>query len=65
MQYTDLWPLIQQDILAVLQADAFLANIPGVAIQPGSTGSVVAAAIDKARAASDVPADAVTDKAGP
>ncbi len=43
MQYTDLWPLIQRDILGCLQADAFLAARPGVLVEPGSTGAVLEA----------------------
>ena len=41
MQYTDLWPLIQADILGCLQADAFLAARPGVLVEPGATEEVV------------------------
>ena len=43
MQYTDLWPLIQGDILGVLQADAFLAARPGILVEPGATEAVLAA----------------------
>jgi hypothetical protein len=45
MNYTDLWPLIQADILGCLQADAFLAGRPGVLVEPGSTEAVVAAKV--------------------
>jgi hypothetical protein len=41
MQYTDLWPLLQKDILGVLQADAFIGARPGVLIEPGDTTSVI------------------------
>ena len=39
--YTDLWPLLQADILGVLQADAFIGARPGVLIEPGDTTSVI------------------------
>lgn len=42
MQYTDLWPVIQQDIWGCLQADAFLAGRPGVLVEPGATAAVLA-----------------------
>jgi hypothetical protein len=51
MQYTDLWPLIQQDILGCLQADAFLAVRPGVLVEPGATEAVLAAKTTAALAA--------------
>ena len=51
MQYTDLWPLIQQDILGCLQADAFLAARPGVLVEPGATEAVLAAKTTAALAA--------------
>jgi len=51
MQYTDLWPLIQQDILGCLQADAFLAGRPGVLVEPGATEAVLAAKTTAALAA--------------
>jgi hypothetical protein len=48
MNYSDLWPLIQQDVLGCLSSDAFLAGLPGVVIEPGATESVVNAAVTKA-----------------
>ena len=51
MQYTDLWPLIQADILGCLQADAFLAARPGVLVEPGATEAVLAAKTTAALAA--------------
>lgn len=35
MNYQDLWPLIQQDILGVLSADSLIGARKGVAIEPG------------------------------
>lgn len=35
MNYTDLWPLIQQDILGCLQADTLIGTRQGVAVEPG------------------------------
>jgi len=43
MNYTDLWPLIQKDILGCLQADGFLAARPGVLVEPGATAAVLEA----------------------
>ena len=37
MNYTDLWPMISADILAVLQADEFLGARPGVLVEPGDS----------------------------
>jgi len=48
MQYTDLWPLLQQDILGCLQADAFLTARPGVLIEPGATAAIVTAKVTAA-----------------
>ncbi|MGA2243814.1 MAG: chitobiase/beta-hexosaminidase C-terminal domain-containing protein [Verrucomicrobiota bacterium] len=48
MNYQDLWPLIQQDILGCLQADAFLGARQGVPIEPGDIGDILAAKINKA-----------------
>ena len=42
MNYVDLWPLLQQDILGVLQADAFLGTRQGVLVEPGDLDSVLA-----------------------
>jgi hypothetical protein len=42
MQYQDLWPLIQRDILGVLQADEFLGVRQGVLVEPGDLESVLA-----------------------
>ena len=47
MNYTDLWPLIQRDLLACLQADAFLAGLPGMLIEPGAPEATVQAAVTK------------------
>jgi hypothetical protein len=38
---TDLWPLLQADILGVLQADAFLGTRAGVLVEPGDIDSVI------------------------
>jgi hypothetical protein len=50
MNYTDLWPLIQADLLACLQADAFFAGRPGVLIEPGSPEQVLTAKVNAALA---------------
>jgi len=41
LAYTDLWPLLQQDILGALQADAFIGTRSGVAVEPGDLPSVI------------------------
>ena len=41
LQYTDLWPLIQADILGVLAADEFIGARPGVLLEPGDIDSVI------------------------
>lgn len=46
-QYTDLWPLIQADILGVLQADDFIGARPGVLVEPGDQQSVISSKIAK------------------
>lgn len=38
MNYKDLWPLIQQDVLGFLSAHEFIGSRPGVAVEPGATG---------------------------
>ena len=48
MKYTDLWPLIQADILGVLQADDFLGTRQGVLVEPGDIESVIATKLAKA-----------------
>lgn len=45
MTYTDLWPLIQADILGVIQADPFLGARNGVLVEPGDVQSNVEAKI--------------------
>lgn len=40
-EYTDLWPLIQRDVLGCLQADPFFAARPGVLVEPGDIQSVI------------------------
>ena len=37
MNYRDLWPVIQQDVLGFLSAHEFIGARPGVAVEPGST----------------------------
>lgn len=37
MNQTDLWDLVQADILGFLQADIILAALPGVLVEPGSS----------------------------
>jgi len=41
MLYQDLWPLLQQDILGVIQADHFLGTRLGVVVEPGDLDSVI------------------------
>ena len=48
MNYTDLWPIIQADILGCLSADSFLAARPGVLIEPGATEAVISAKVANA-----------------
>ena len=48
MTYTDLWPLIQQDILAVLSADDFIGTRAGLAVEPGDVESVINSKLAKA-----------------
>jgi len=45
--YTDLWPLIQQDILGVLSADEFIGTRIGYAVEPGETISNINAKLTK------------------
>jgi|GEM_PF-5830187 len=47
MQYTDLWPLLQKDILGVLQADEFIGARPGVLVEPGDIESVINSKLTK------------------
>lgn len=47
MKYTDLWPLIQADILGAIQADDFLGTRAGVLIEPGEIDSVINAKLAK------------------
>jgi hypothetical protein len=48
MKYQDLWPLIQKDILGLIQADDFLGTRPGVLIEPGDVDSVIQMKINRA-----------------
>lgn len=48
MNYTDLWPAIQQDLLAALLADEMIGARPGVLIEPGDTLSAVEAKVAQA-----------------
>lgn len=48
MSYTDLWPLIQQDILGAIQADNFLGTRVGVALEPGDIQSTIDMKLAKA-----------------
>ena len=48
MTYQDLWPLIQADILAVLQADDFIGTRAGLAVEPGDVESVINSKLAKA-----------------
>lgn len=41
MKYQDLWPLIQADILGVLQADDFIGTRTGVLVEPGDIDSKI------------------------
>ena len=41
MDYKDLWPLIQADILGVIAADDFLGTRGGVIVEPGDIESVI------------------------
>ena len=41
MNYTDLWQLLQNDILGVLSADEMIGTRLGVAIEPGDLESVI------------------------
>lgn len=45
---TDLWPLIQEDILGVLLADEFIGNRNGVAVEPGDVESTLSAKVQRA-----------------
>ena len=47
-EYTDIWPLIQQDILGVLKADAFIGARPGLQVEPGEIQSVIDTKLTKA-----------------
>ncbi len=47
MNYTDLWPLIQRDILGVLQADDFLGTRNGLLVEPGDIDSIIATKVAK------------------
>lgn len=48
MDYQDLWPLIQQDILGCLQADTLLGTRKGVAIEPGDVADALDSKVDAA-----------------
>jgi hypothetical protein len=48
MKYQDLWPLIQRDLLGVLQADDFLGTRQGVLVEPGDLDSVIATKLARA-----------------
>lgn len=41
MNYQDLWPLLQRDILGAIQADDFLGTRQGVLVEPGDIDSVI------------------------
>jgi len=41
MNYSDLWPLIQQDLLGCLQADDFLGSRNGLALEPGDVADAL------------------------
>ena len=45
--YTDMWPLLQQDILGVLSADNFIGSRIGVAVEPGDIDSVISTKLAK------------------
>jgi hypothetical protein len=48
LQYTDLWPLIQRDILAAIASDPFLGTRIGVLVEPGDIESNIATKLAKA-----------------
>ena len=50
IKYKDLWPLIQKDILGVLQADDFFTARPGMIVEPGDQESVINTKLAKALA---------------
>lgn len=47
MIYTDLWPLLQADILGVLMADDFIGTRTGILVEPGDTESNIATKLAK------------------
>lgn len=47
MQYTDLWTLLQADILGVLDADDFIGTRNGILVEPGDTESNIATKLAK------------------
>jgi hypothetical protein len=48
MEYKDLWPAIQRDILGCLQADPFIGTRQGQSVEPGDVESVIATKVQKA-----------------
>ena len=48
MSPTDLWPLLQSDLLGVLLADDFIGTRAGLAVEPGAVESVVNTKLAKA-----------------
>ena len=48
MNYKDLWPLIQQDILGCLAADEFTGTRKGVAVEPGDVESALDSKVNAA-----------------
>jgi hypothetical protein len=48
MNYSDLWPLVQHDLLGCLQADAFLGTRTGLALEPGDVADTLARKIQSA-----------------
>lgn len=47
LDYTDIWPLIQRDVLGVLAADQFIGARPGVLVEPGDMQSAIDTKIAK------------------
>jgi len=48
MLHTDLWPLLQSDLLGVLLADDFIGTRSGLAVEPGDVESVINTKLAKA-----------------
>lgn len=48
MNYQDLWPLLQRDLLGAIQADDFLGARQGVLVEPGEVDSVINTKLAKA-----------------